>query len=97
MMEMSDSVSAAPQGVAPIVENVSPAVDAPAQSSVFDPNNYSGSDIERINAALKDAGSCGGTVRIGKRRPAVQFDGGNGISTMEERDIWVIDSAMLEP
>ena len=77
-----------------------PAVDTPqraVQNSFFDPNDYSGSDIERINAALKDAGSCGGTVRIGKRRPAVQFDGGNGISTMEERDIWVIDSAMLIP
>ena len=100
MMEMSHTVSDAPQGIAPIVENVSPAVDAPAtvvQNSVFDPNNYSGSDIERINAALKDAGSCGGTVRIGKRRPAIQYNGGNGISTMEERDIWVIDSAMLVP
>ena len=89
------------QGVAPVEEL--PAVDTPAvlsapvQNSVFDPNNYSGSDIERINAALKDAGSCGGTVRIGKRRPAIQFDGGNGISTMEERDIWVIDSAMQIP
>ena len=100
MMEMSHTVSDAPQGVAPIVENVSPAVDAPApaiQNSFFDPNNYSGSDIERINAALKDAGSCSGTVRIGKRRPAIQYNGGNGISTMEERDIWVIDSAMLVP
>ena len=100
MMEMSYTVSDAPQGVAPIVENVSPAVDTPAptiQNSVFDPNNYSGSDIERINAALKDAGSCNGTVRIGKRRPAIQFNGGNGISTMEERDIWVIDSAVLVP
>ena len=48
MMEMSHTVSDAPQGVAPIVENVSPAVDAPApaiQNSFFDPNNYSGSDI----------------------------------------------------
>ena len=89
------------QGVAPVEEL--PAVDTPAvlsapvQNSVFDPNNYSGSDIERINAALKDAGSCGGTVRIGKRKPAVQISGGNAIATMEERDIWVIDSAMLVP
>ena len=43
------------QGVAPVEEL--PAVDTPAvlsapvQNSVFDPNNYSGSDIERINAA----------------------------------------------
>lgn len=51
----------------------------------FDPNNYRGSDIERINAALKDAGKCGGTVHIGKRR---RKDGAN-------RDFWLIDSAML--
>ena len=101
MMEMSYTVSDNTQGVAPVEEI--PAVETPAvlsapvQNSVFDPNNYSGSDIERINAALKDAGSCNGTVRIGKRRPAIQFNGGNGISTMEERDIWVIDSAMVIP
>ena len=99
MMEMSYTVSDNAQGVAPVEEI--PAVETapgPAvQSSVFDPNNYSGSDIERINAALKDAGSCNGTVRIGKRRPAIQFNGGNGISTLEEQDIWVIDSAMVIP
>lgn len=67
------------------------------KNSFFDPNSYSGSDIERINAALKDAGSCNGTVRIGKRRPPVQCSSGNGTSTMEERDIWVIDSAILVP
>ena len=67
------------------------------KNSFFDPNHYTGSDIERINAALKDAGSCSGTVRIGKRRPPAQYNGGNGISTMEERDIWVIDSAILIP
>ncbi len=63
----------------------------------FDPNDYSGSDIERINAAMKDAGISGGTVRIGKRRPAVQNAGGNAIMTLEERDVWVIDSAILIP
>ena len=86
------------QGVAPVEEL--PAVDTPqraVQNSFFDPNDYSGSDIERINAALKDAGSCGGTVRIGKRKPAIQISGGNAIATLEERDIWLIDSAMLVP
>lgn len=86
------------QGAA-MVEDVPAALGTPPQqqNGVFDPNNYSGSDIERINAALKDAGSCGGTVRIGKRKPAVQMNGTYGISTLEERDIWVIDSAILVP
>ena len=77
-----------------------PAVNAPqggVQNCFFDPNNYSGSDTERINAALRAAGSCGGTVRIGKRKPALQMDGSNVIATLEERDIWVIDSAILIP
>ena len=77
-----------------------PAADAPqraVQNSFFDPNNYSGSDTERINAALKAAGNCGGTVRIGKRKPALQMAGSNAIATLEERDIWVIDSAILIP
>lgn len=90
--------SGAVRMIAPIAET--PAVDMPVQAvqnGVFDPNNYSGSDIERINAALKDAGSCGGTVRISKRRPAVQMAGGNAIATLEERDIWLIDAAMIIP
>ena len=100
-----DPITFPAQGIA-MVEEVPPiAADVPAafgeapqvQNGVFDPNNYSGSDIERINAALKDAGTCGGTVRLGKRRPAVQMHGNYGISTMEERDIWVIDSAILIP
>ena len=62
--------------------------------SVFDPNDFSGSDIDRINAALKAAGSCGGTVHIGKRLPAAQK---NGVRTLEERDFWLIDSAILIP
>ena len=100
-----DPITFPAQGIA-MVEEIPPiAADVPAtleappqnQNGTFDPNNYSGSDIERINAALKDAGSCGGTVRIGKRKPAVQVHGNYGISTLEERDIWVIDSAILVP
>lgn len=91
-------VTSPAQGAAPVEKH--PAVDAlqsAVQNSFFDPNNYSGSDIERINAALKAAGNCGGTVRIGKRKPALQMAGGNGIATLEERDIWIIDSAILVP
>ena len=54
----------------------------------FEPGDYTGSDIERINAALKDAGKCGGTVRIGKRQ---------GKNAGDRRDFWLIDSAMLIP
>lgn len=54
----------------------------------FEPGDYTGSDIERINAALKDAGKCGGTVRIGKRQ---------GKNAGDRRDFWLIDSAMLVP
>ena len=103
---MQHTVTDEAQGVAFVSEQ--PAVDTPAVpqrgvqgtpavNSVFDPNNYSGTDSERINAALKDAGTCNGTVRIGKRRNAVQFSGGNGISTLEERDMWLLDSALLVP
>ena len=66
-------------------------------NSEFDPNNYSGSDIERINSALRDASSTGGTVRIRKRQPAVQHSSGNSIRTMEERSFWLIDSAIIVP
>ena len=52
-----------------------------------DPNDYSGSDIERINAAIGDAQKSNGIVRIFKRRP----DEGSG------RDYWLIDSAILLP
>ena len=85
---MQHTVTDEAQGVAFVSEQ--PAVDTPAvpqrgvqealaPHSVFDPNNYSGTDSERINAAMKDAGTCGGTVRIGKRRNAVQISGGNAI------------------
>ena len=93
-----DPITYPVQGAA-VVEEM-PAVDVPPvtrQDGVFDPNSYSGSDSERINAALKDAGRCGGTVRIGKRRNAVQISGGNAISTLEERDMWVLDSAIRVP
>jgi len=52
-----------------------------------DPNDYEGSDIERINAAVEDARKCGGVVRISRRRP----DARSG------RDHWLIDSAILLP
>lgn len=50
----------------------------------FDPKEFSGSDIEKINAALDAAGKCGGTVRI------TQNDSPG-------RSHWLIDSAMLIP
>ena len=52
-----------------------------------DPNNYEGSDIERINAAVRDARKTGGIVRIFKRKPDKQSD----------REHWLIDSAILLP
>lgn len=52
-----------------------------------DPNNYTGSDIERINAAIRDARNTGGIVRIFKRKPDKKSD----------RDFWLIDSAILLP
>jgi hypothetical protein len=96
--QTSPPVTFPAQGVGPIGKL--PADGAPQraiQNSFFDPNNYSGSDIERINAALNAAGHCSGTVRIGKRKPALQMTGTNTIATLEERDIWVIDSAILIP
>ena len=52
-----------------------------------DPNNYEGSDIERINAAVRDARTNSGIVRIFKRKPDKTSD----------RDFWLIDSAILLP
>lgn len=52
-----------------------------------DPNNYEGSDSERINAAVRDAHKTGGIVRIFKRKPDKKSD----------RDFWLIDSAILLP
>ena len=52
-----------------------------------DPNNYRGSDIERINAAIRDSRNTGGVVKIFKRKP----------DAVSERDFWLIDSAILIP
>ena len=52
-----------------------------------DPNNYTGSDIERINAAIRDSRETGGIVRIFKRKPDKKSD----------RDFWLIDAAILLP
>ena len=57
------------------------------QMNYTDPNNYTGSDIERINAAVRDARNTGGIVRIFKRKPDKKSD----------RDFWLIDSAILLP
>ena len=52
-----------------------------------DPNQYTGTDIERINSAVRDARKTGGCVRIFKRRPDAE----------SQRDYWLIDSAILLP
>ena len=52
-----------------------------------DPNDYTGTDIEKINAAIRDAQRKGGVVRIFKRK-------GDAAS---KRDYWLIDSAILLP
>ena len=52
-----------------------------------DPNNYKGSDIERINAAVRDAQKTNGIVRLFKRKPDEE----------SARDHWLIDSAILLP
>lgn len=51
----------------------------------IDPNDFSGSDIEKINSAIAAAGN-GGTVRISKRQCAG-----------DSREHWLIDSAILVP
>ena len=52
-----------------------------------DPNDYRGSDSERINAAVREAQGAGGKVRIGRRKP----------DAVSERDYWLLDSAVLVP
>ena len=52
-----------------------------------DPNNYQGSDIEKINAAVRDACKTNGIVRLFKRKPDAESD----------REYWLIDSAILLP
>ena len=53
--------------------------------SYIDPNNFTGSDIEKINAAVLAAQKEDGVVRIGRRKA----DDG--------RNFWLIDSAILLP
>ena len=53
--------------------------------SYADPNHYTGSDSERINAAVRDAHKFGGRVRISRRKPDAASD----------RDFWLLDSAIL--
>ena len=50
-----------------------------------DPNNFSGSDIEKINAAVLAAKDEDGIVRIGRRK------------SNDGRNFWLIDSAILLP
>ena len=52
-----------------------------------DPNNYQGSDIEKINAAVRDACKTNGIVRLFKRKPDAE----------SHREYWLIDSAILLP
>ncbi|MBE6393229.1 MAG: hypothetical protein E7044_04150 [Lentisphaerae bacterium] len=62
-------------------------VSRPDAALFTDPNNYSGSDIERINAALRDAQKYGGICRISRRRP----------DAVSNREYWLIDSAISVP
>ena len=59
----------------------------PGRQGYSDPNCYSGSDSERINAAVRDAQKFGGRVRISRRKP----------DTVSDRDYWLLDSAILVP
>ncbi|MBR0457749.1 MAG: hypothetical protein IJJ26_00795, partial [Victivallales bacterium] len=56
-------------------------------SPYADPNLYSGSDSDRINAAIRDATHFGGVVRIPRRIP----------DQLSPRDFWLLDSAILVP
>ncbi|MBR2641842.1 MAG: hypothetical protein IKD46_01815, partial [Lentisphaeria bacterium] len=49
----------------------------------IDPNDFSGSDSERLNQAVARAAEEGVPVRIGKRKG--------------EREYWLLDSAVLVP
>ena len=52
-----------------------------------DPNDFIGSDIEKINAAITAAAGTTGCVKISKRKG----------SETDSRDFWLIDSAILVP
>ena len=55
--------------------------------TVCDPNDFTGSDLERIEAAIRAARGAGGTVRIPARRP----------DSSCERDYWLLDAAIRIP
>ena len=55
------------------------------EESFATPNAFQGSDVERINAAIRSAAGTGKRVVIPRRNHA-----GNG-----ERDVWLLDSAIL--
>jgi len=52
-----------------------------------DPNNFTGNDLERIEAAIRAARKSGGTVRIPARRP----------DAASKRDYWLLDGAIRIP
>ena len=52
-----------------------------------DPNDFCGSDIEKIQSAIDAAQKLGGKVRIPARKP----------DQTSNRDFWLIDSAILIP
>lgn len=55
--------------------------------TVCDPNDFTGSDLERIEAAIRAARGAGGTVRIPARRP----------DSACKRDYWLLDTAIRIP
>ena len=57
------------------------------ESNYADPNDYTGSDSERINTAIREAGKHDGYVMIGKRKA----------DEVSDRDYWLLDSAILIP
>ncbi len=57
------------------------------QEPFVTPNAFQGSDVERINAAIRSAAGTGKRVVIPRRNRASEG----------ERDVWVLDSAILVP
>ncbi len=58
-----------------------------AEGSVITPNQFRGSDADRINQALRAAAGTGAQVVIPRRNRAADGD----------RDVWLLDSAILVP
>ena len=56
-----------------------------SEPSAITPNEFEGSDAERINRAIEAAAAAGGRVVI----PRVNFRGA------EQREVWLLDSAIL--